>query len=299
MSAKSTERVSAETLAKLHGLQLRTARVLDGLLQGLHRSPHQGSSIEYAEHRDYTPGDDLRHIDWRALARLDKVYVKVYEAETNLQAWILLDTSESMAYGRPGLLTKFEYASLLATSLSLILLRQQDASGLVLFDEAVHTMIPSRATVSHLQRLCDALDKARPSGHTRLSAGVDRLGRLASRRGLVVVLSDFFGDIETCMRGLKRLRAAGHDVLVLQTLDDDELTFPFEGTVLFEGLEQKERLLVEPRLVRQTYLEQLNAHIDAVREACLADGIRHMLVNTHEEPIVQIRRILVERSGRG
>jgi uncharacterized protein (DUF58 family) len=227
------------------------------------------------------------------------VYVKVYEAETNLQAWLLLDTSASMAYGKPERLTKYEYASLLVTSLSTILLRQQDASGLVLFDDHVHQVVPTKGQISQLQRLCDALEQSSPSGQTRLSAGVERLGHLASRRGVVVVLSDFFGELEECMRGLRRLRAAGHDVIVIHTLDGDELSFPFEGTVMFEGLEARQRLLVEPRLVRDTYLRELNAHIERVRTACLTGGIRHHLVNTHEPPIVQIRRILSEPGGRG
>ena len=286
------------TLAQLKSLSLRVECVVDGLLQGVHRSPNRGRSVEFAEHKEYTPGDETRHIDWRAFARLDKLYVKRFEQETNLSAWFAIDASESMAYGAKGGLTKYEYAATALSSLAYLLLRQQDAVGLVSFSDTVGQILPPRSQLSHLKRLTDALEAEAPQGLTQLSAGLQRIAEMASKRGVVFVFSDFFGDTHEALALLRRLVSKGHVVVAFHVLDGDELTFPFEGVVHFEGLERRERLLAEPRLVRDRYLAAMAAHQSEVRQGCLEAQVRHVLVDTRE-PIDRLLLGFLGALGRG
>ena len=284
-------------LARLKGLQLRARRVADGVLQGLHKSPHHGSSIEFAEHKEYAPGDDARHIDWKAYGRLDKVYVKKFEQETNLRGFLLLDASASMAYGRRGGLSKFEFASVLAAALSYLLLRQQDAVALVTFADVVRQILPPRARTSHLTVLTEALEATRPSGQTALAAGVRSLSELARKRGMVFVFSDFFDELDATFALLRQLVGRGHQVTLFQVLDGDELDFPFEALTLFEGLETGARLLVEPRLVRDLYLRRLLAHQADLRSRALGARIDVVAVDTRRPPEEVLLHFLSSREA--
>ena len=268
------------TLAQLKGLAVRARRVVDGVLQGTHRSPHHGSSVEFAEHKEYSPGDEIRHLDWRAYGRLDRYYIKKFEHESNLRAWFALDTSGSMAYGAEGGMSKMEYASLVAASLALLLLRQQDAVGMLTFADEVHTLIPARGRLGQLRRVCEALEAVRPARGTRLDVGLARIGEQAKKRGLIYVLSDFFGPHDDAFRILRQLVSRGHQVTVFHVLDGDELTFPFEALTLFEGMETDMRLLAEPGLVRQAYLGRMGEHLDTVRRRCLEGRITYVLADT-------------------
>lgn len=276
----ASDLLEPETLAQLKSLSLRVEQVVDGLLQGVHKSPHRGRSVEFAEHKEYTPGDETRHVDWRAFARLDKVYVKRFEQETNLSAWFAIDSSASMAYGAKGRLSKYDYAATALASLAFLLLRQQDAVGLVNFNEGVRRVIPPRSQLSHLKRLTEALEEERPKGRTKLGSGLERINESVRRRGVVFVFSDFFGDTKGALAMLRQLVTKGHSVTAFHVLDGDELTFPFEGVVHFEGLEHKRRLLAEPRLIRERYLAAMAEHQERVREACLKSQVRHVLVDT-------------------
>ncbi len=290
------------TLAQVKDLSIQVQRVVDGVLQGMHRSPHRGSSVEFAGHKEYCAGDDVRHIDWRAYARLDKVYVKTFEHETNLRAWFVLDESASMAYGAEGTLSKHRYASIMLATLAFLLLRQQDTTALITFADAVRTVVPVGGQMVQLGRVCEALDSVSPRGETRLEVGLERLAETAVKRGLIFVFSDFFGDAERCLSLLRQLVSKGHTVTVFHVLDGDELTFPFEGMVHFEGLETKRRLLVEPRLVRDTYLARLEAHREALRRRCLEARVRHVSVDTREALDGLLTRVIGSRevrAGRG
>lgn len=297
-SGEGASLLDPRVLARLKGLSLRASRVVDGVLQGVHRSPHRGTSIEFAEHKEYSPGDEIRHIDWRAYARLDKHYVKRFEHETNLQTWTLLDASASMDYGAEGMLSKFDYAATLAVSLAFVMLRQQDATGAVLFADEVETVLPPRTRLSHLQRVGDALERVSPHGGTDVGVGLRRLSERARRRGMVYVLSDFLTPLEEPLRYLRQLVGRGHEVCVFHVLDGDELDFPFEAMSLFEGMETTRRLLVEPKLVRDAYLERMEAHRRELRRSCLRAGVDYVLVDTREPP----DRILLNHlagAGRG
>ncbi|MGM0577834.1 MAG: DUF58 domain-containing protein [Myxococcota bacterium] len=286
-------------LARMKGLVLRSRLVVDGMLQGIHKSPHHGSSIEFAEHKEYSPGDEVRHIDWKAYGRLDKYYVKKFEQETNLRAWAVVDVSGSMGYGREGTLTKLEYASVLATSLGFLLLRQSDSIGLVTFADDVRAVLPTRGRMSHLTHFCEQLEHARPRGGTSLEAGLRRIMEQAGKRGLVFVFSDFFGDRDSLFAILRQVVSRGHQVTVFHVLDGDELEFPFEEMTLFEGMESKRRLLAEPRLVREAYLERMAGFRDDVRRRCLDARIDYELADTREPPDrLLLRYLTAAEAGR-
>lgn len=274
--------IDPQALARLRGVSLRARAVVDGVLQGLHKSPHQGASIEFAEHKEYTPGDEIKHIDWKAYGRLDRYYVKKFEHETNLQAFFVIDASASMGYGAEGTLTKFEYAATLATTLGWLLLRQQDAIGLVKYDESVTEVLPPRARGTHLAAVAQALETTRVARGTNLEPALARLVEFSKKRGMVFVLSDFFNDAERPFKMLRNLVGRGHDVTVFQILDGDELTFPFREMTLFEGMESSAKLLVEPEIVRREYLQRMKAHQQTIREAALDAQAGYELIDTRE-----------------
>ncbi len=277
--------LTPEELARLQGSALRASRVMHGRLQGIHRSAHQGASVEFSDHKEYSPGDDLRHVDWRAVARFDHYFVKRFEHETNANSCIVLDGSGSMDYGAQGLLTKFDYGAVLATCLGLVLLRQQDAMGAVLFDDELRAEIPPRSGIGHLRHLTEAMDRHEPRGSTALEEALDRARFLTGKRGMIFVLSDCFLDPTTLGAALGRLSSAGHQITVLQILDGDELDLPFEEPIDFQGLETGHRLLVEPRAIRAHYKTQLAAHLSEVAEACLSARAQRYLVDTRTAPI--------------
>jgi uncharacterized protein (DUF58 family) len=300
------------TLSKLATLPLVARRVVEGVLTGLHRSPWQGQSVEFAEHKEYAPGDDVRRVDWRAFARVDKYYVKNYELETNLRAWLVVDASASMAYGRRGV-TKLAYARMLAASLAHLLVRQQDACGLVVagaraqgptaaaelmaLDEAadgpwagVRTLLPPRASQGHLAALCGLLEATAPGGATSLAAALDHVAEAAGRRALVFVLSDLFDPSTEGWRAVARLRKHGCEVVVFHLLDRDELDFPFDEPTEFLSLESDERLEVHPGAVKQGYLAELAAFLSATRTALVSQGAEYRLTAT-DEPL---DRVLVD-----
>ncbi|TNF30251.1 MAG: DUF58 domain-containing protein [Deltaproteobacteria bacterium] len=279
-------------LARLKGVTLRARRVVDGVLQGLHRSPHHGASIEFAEHKEYTPGDEIRHVDWKAFGRFDKYYVKKYEQETNLQAFCVLDASASMGYGADGTLTKFEYAGVMITTLAYLLLRQQDAIGLVKYDHEVSEVLPPRSRINHLNHLTTSLETTKVKGGTNLEAGLNAVVEFSKKRGLVFVFSDFFSDAEKPFNMLRHLVGRGHQVTVFHVLDGDELSFPFEQMTLFEGMESSRRLLVEPKLVRRAYLKRVAEHQELIRKRCLDSQVGYALVDTREPPGEVVLRYL-------
>lgn len=287
--------IDPEALGKLKGVSLRARVVADGILQGLHKSPHEGASIEFSEHKEYAPGDEIKHVDWKAFGRLDKYYVKKFEHETNLQAWMVLDASGSMSYGREGLLTKFEYASVFATTVAYLLLKQQDAVGLVKFDESVSEVIPPRSRMTHLSAIADVLEKSKVKKGTNLDGALKSVVDHAKKRGMVLLFSDFFGEDAGAFRTLKALVARGHDVTAVQVLDGDELEFPFKEMTLFEGLESDLKLLVEPQIVKKEFLERMRVHQERIKRLCLESQAGYFLADTREPPGNLVLRWLRER----
>jgi uncharacterized protein (DUF58 family) len=268
-------------LSRVASLTLRARRVVEGALSGLHRSPHHGASIEFADHKDYSPGDEIRHIDWRLYGKSDKLYVKRFEHETNLRAYLLLDGSASMAYGeRFG--SKLEYARSLAAAIAYLLLEQRDAVGVASFRERLDGYIPPRSDRGHLQVLADALARVEPDGRASAARALDELAERIPRRGLVVLLSDGFEDLAVLGRALSRLHHRHHDIALLQVLDADEVEFPFDELTRFRSLEDEREVLAEPRLARASYLAALAAHGQALAAHCRAAQVDYHRFVTSE-----------------
>jgi uncharacterized protein (DUF58 family) len=257
--AQVSDFLSPRDLQKISNLQVIARQVVEGFCSGLHRSPHKGFSVEFKQHRQYVPGDEIRHIDWRVFGRSDRFYIREYEEETNLRATLLLDLSGSMNYGAPGGgPSKYQYATRLAACLAYLMLQQQDSVGLVTFDTKIRRYIPPRSRVSHLRVLIDELQRGTPGGETELSDVFHDLVPKLHRRGLLVVLSDCFGDVTQLLHALAHFRHAHHEILIFQIWDPDELDFPFKGWTQFECLERAGiKHLLDPAALRQAYLENL------------------------------------------
>ncbi len=268
-------------LARLGTLELRARTIVEGFLSGLHRSPFKGFSVEFAEYRQYLPGDDLATIDWKVYARTDRHYVKKFEEETNLGCHILLDVSASMGYGS-GAMTKLEYGSCLAASLAYLMNRQRDAVGLTAFDEGIVTMLPASARPGHLRSVLLTLDRLRLGSTTDVSKPLHQLADTLSKRGMVVLISDLLDEPERVIRGLKHFRFRGTDVIVFQVLDHDEIEFPFERATRFEDLETSHEVTAVPNVVREEYQRRIGGLIDLYRRELGAVGIDYHLLETSQ-----------------
>lgn len=292
------------SLLRLQSLLLRARVVADGALQGLHRAAHHGSSVEFAEHKEYAPGDELRHIDWRAVGRMDKYYVKRFEEEAEVRAYVVVDASGSMGYGRQDQLTKIDFAKLLAAALSYLLLRQHDPAGLLIAKDTGPLYIPPRGGAAHLGDLCRALEDTEAVGRTELSDALLLLSETVRRRSIIVVVSDLLpapplDDVDEYAEYLRKqsvllraklcsLRAQKHDVIVLQTLDADELELPWSNLTWFEevepGLPAQERLFVDPGDVRKAYLAELQQFLTEMRLGLREGDVDYTLVPTSRSP---------------
>lgn len=297
MTGASKPFLDPDVAARVSGLEFRARHVVEGLIVGRHASPFRGHSIEFAQHRPYVAGDDLRHIDWKVWARSDRFSIKQYEEETNLRTTLLLDVSASMAYGE-GERQKGRYAAVLAAAFALVLLRQSDSVGLVTFADAIRSEIPGRSQRNHFWTLLAALEAPTISNKTDLGAVLMRVAELQSHRGAMVLLTDLFSNLQGIERGLANLRSRRHDVIVLQVLHDDEIDFPFQGTMRFEGLEAPARVLCDPRSLRANYQAALAAAIDRARRACGQIGVDYRLVRTSEPPAAVLASVLHERESR-
>ncbi len=275
-------------LARLGTLKLRVRAITEGVLTGLHKSPHHGQSVEFAEHKEYTPGDEIRHIDWKAYAKFDKYYVKRFEQETNLRAYLAVDASGSMAYrSDPDRMTKLEYASALAASLAYLLVRQQDAAGLLLVRGEVAAAIPPRASAGHLGPILEALEGARAEGSTRLAAGVDWIIEHAPRRSSVLVFSDLLDPEEQVLKQLAQLGRRRHEVTIFHVLDPAELEFPFHDPTLFLSMEDGRQVEAHGRDVRKGYLEVMRRWLEQVRHAAAEADVDYVLART-DRPVDEV-----------
>ncbi len=284
------------TLNKIGRLELKARLIVEGFIAGLHKSPYHGYSVEFAEHREYVPGDDIRHIDWKVYGKSDRYYIKQYEEETNLVAQVLLDMSESMAYAS-GPVSKFEYGSYIAASLSKLVLDQRDSAGLFLFDDEVRTHVRPSSHPSHLGTLLREIDKTSASRKTDMGAIFHDVAERVSKRGILVVISDFFDSVDNIARGLRHFRHRGHDVICLHVLDPYEANFPFQRMTMFEGLEEYPEILANPRAIRQAYLDEVNRFTHDLRAHCLKNRIDYKRILTDERLDVALSTYLAARGG--
>jgi len=276
-------------LARITPLGLRAQKVVEGSISGLHRSPLHGVSVEFADYREYTPGDDLKRIDWRAYARSNKFQIKRYEEESNLRCTLVLDASASMRYGNShdnGAMTKFEYAATLTASMACLLIKQRDAVGLAVFDEQERSWLRPAATSSQLIKICDTLGKTRPDRKTELSDVMKKVAGQIKARGLIMIISDLLTDLDSFYDGLGRLQHQGNEILIFQILDPDEIELPFKNSVLFrdiEGGKGAEELFAEPWAFRKAYRQAMENFIGEVRARCHQTGINHLMLRTSDD----------------
>ena len=270
-----------EAIKRISRLDLRAQHIVEGFLAGMHRSPYFGQSVEFLQHREYVPGDDLRHVDWQVWARQDRLYVKQFEEDTNMRVHLLVDVSNSMQYGR-GTFNKYEYASTIASCLAYLVLKQQDAIGCMTFDSRVRARIPTRSKRNHLMTIVRSLDLNRPADKTELHDIFRVAAQTYPRRGMTVVISDLFGDPDSTLRGLRMLRQCGHDVLVFHVMDDDELDFPFSGPTRFEDLETDTRLNCNPQALREGYLEAVEEFLLDIKHGTASSSVDYQLIRTSD-----------------
>ena len=271
-----------QTLAKLGRLDLISRTVVDGFLSGKHRSTHKGGCTDFAEFRPYAHGDDIRLLDWRHYARSDRYYVKRYDDETNLQALLIVDTSGSMNFGL-STVSKWRYAQMAAASLAHLLLRQRDSAGLALVGDSVLDFVKPQPRSSHLARLLDMLGSAQPAGPSNIAGVLSELHGRLKRRGMVILLSDCFGDVPALVHVLEQYRFRGHDVMLAQILAPEELTFPFKREAFFQDLELHRRMQVNPNAVRKAYLEEFQKFMDELRGAMSDIGVDLMTFSTSDD----------------
>lgn len=273
-----------EILSRISRLELRARHVVEGFVSGMHKSPYKGFSVQFANHRAYVPGDDIRHLDWRVYAKADRFFIKEYEEETNMRVHLLLDCSRSMAYpehGGTGRMTKWDYAATLAASLAHLLVHQQDAVGLILFDTDVRMQLPVSTNRASLLNLVQAVESNPPANQTEVKMLFHKLAGRIPRRGMVVILSDLLTDPADIIRGLQRFSFGRHDVLVLHILDHDEINFPFADRTLFEGMEHVgTEIMTDPQSLRNSYLQAVQGFISRIRRACLDHRIDYALIST-------------------
>jgi uncharacterized protein (DUF58 family) len=288
-----------KVLSKITRLDLQARLVVEGFISGLHRSPFHGFSVEFASHREYSPGDDIKHIDWKVLGRTDRYYIKQYEEETNLKATFLLDGSESMLYGtgRRDRMSKYQYSAAVAASLAFLLLQQQDAVGLAVFDEELRTYLPASASPNQIKPFVHAMDVTTPKAKTSLEHICHSVAEKVPRRGLVCLVSDLFVDVDGLLRGLQHFRHYEHEVIVLHVMDHDELAFPFQGNTMFRGLEDTGHLTVEPRALRHGYLDAVEDFCRDVKRKCIASRIDYKLISTADHLDAALLAFLAARAA--
>ena len=283
-------------ISRVAKIDLRARMVVEGYVSGLHRSPYKGFSVEFAEHREYVPGDDLRYLDWKVFGKSDRYYIKQYEEETNLVCHLLLDVSESMDF-TTATITKHQYALTVVAALAYLVVKQHDAVGMVLFDDAVRNTVQPGSHQGQLRRVFSMLEETEPGGETSVGKVLARVADRVRRRGLVVLVSDLLGDIEEVLQGLRRIRSRGHDVIVFHVLDPAERTFPFERMTLFEGLESHPDLLADPKSLRAAYLAAMEDFTSRLRAGCLAERIDLVELDTSTPLDVALSSYLARRAA--
>jgi uncharacterized protein (DUF58 family) len=281
--------LTPDFVSRLKNMQLRARLVVEGFMAGLHKSPYHGFSVEFAEHRPYMPGDSLRNLDWKVYAKTDRFYVKEYEEETNLKAYVLLDVSNSMNFGTTGV-TKFQYASYLAAALAYLMIQQRDAVGLATYDTELRSYHPPRSVRTYLNVLLSQLEKTEPSSRTDIGRNLHAVADRISRRGLIIVLSDFLDDPAAILSGLKHFRHDGHEVLVFHVLDPREIDFAYTGDVRFRDLETEEEMPTHPWHLRREYRQLMSGFVETLRRGCREDRVDYNLLNTqlpYDDALIQ------------
>lgn len=286
-----------ETLQKIGNLELLARQVVEGVRVGMHRSPLRGFSTEFAQHRPYVPGDELKHIDWRVYGRTRRYYLKQYEAETNYTAHLLLDASRSMHYGS-GSVNKLEYAKFLAASLAYLIVRQRDSAALGVFDSELRTYIEPSGNINVIHNIAAALENVQAEPRTNVAGILEEFARRIPRRGFVILFSDLLDNTDAFFKGLDHLRFRGHNIVIFHLMDPYELSFPFDGSMRFEGLENDGEVITQPKRIRTAYMSALDEFLGRVRTGCERSDVDHVLVDTSKPVDATLSAYLIGRRRR-
>lgn len=288
-----------EIVARLANIELIARLVVEGFITGLHRSPYHGFSVEFAEHRQYMPGDDLKYLDWKILGRTDRYYIKEFEEETNLKAYVVLDASKSMAYSADGRLSKLQYASYIAAALAYLLVQQRDAVGLIVYDETIRTYMPPHATKSYLKQILKYLESLEAGNRTATAQSLHQIAERLKRRGLVIILSDLFDRPDEVTTAFKHFRHKKNEVIVMQVLDPMERSFAFGSDAIFKDLETREELLTQPSHIQKAYQEAMRKFLETYKRECREHAIDYVLLDTATPFDVALFQYLSKRQKMG
>jgi len=286
-----------EVIARLQNIEMKARLVVEGFITGLHRSPYHGFSVEFSEHRQYRPGDEVKKIDWKVFGRTERFYVKQFEEETNLRCVLAVDTSASMNFSAQGRISKFEYAIYLAAAISVLLIKQRDAVGLALYDTKIKKYLPPNSRQSYLGEILKALDSTTPANETGTADALDSLAERISRRGLVIIISDFFDKPESVLNALKHFRHQKHEVVAFQVLDQRELDFKFGKSAVFKDMETGEEIVTQPYHINKSYTKAVEEHINLIKRECYSHNIDYHLINTSMPYDKALRDYLTKRNN--
>ena len=286
-----------ELLASLSNLEIKARTVVEGMIEGQHKSPFKGFNVEFSEYRQYVPGDPLKDIDWKVYGRTDKYYIKEHEQETNLSGYMILDTSGSMAYKGSGSMSKLDYASTLAASLSYLMLRQQDSVGLLTFADGISKIIRPKTGIAHLKTICNELDGIKAVDKTNIGESLDVVGQTMKKRGIFVMFSDLMDDADIIINKLRQLKSRRHEIVLYHVLDSDEIRFPFDDMTIFKDLEDKSEITTDAFSLRNEYLNRIKQMINTFRSALRKSGIDYLLANTSMPLEANIRSFFTRRQA--
>lgn len=294
MNAATSRYLKPDVLARAEALGLKAKQVVEGLRVGDHKSPFKGFSVEFVQHREYVPGDDIRHIDWKSYGRSERYTIKQYEQETNFIGHLLVDSSASMRYGS-GESNKLEYAKLLAASLAYLIVRQRDSIGLRTFDEDWRSELPPSSNLANINAILHTLQDTQPRDKTSIGPLLDQVADIVSRRGIIMLISDAFDDVETIVKGLRHLRFRGHEVILFHILHRDEIEFPLDGNIRFIGLEGFEEIMTRPHLLRPAYLKAVNSYLKDIQRGCDSSGVDYVRLVTDKPIVAPLGEYLIRR----
>lgn len=288
-----------ELLASLSSMEIRARTVVEGMVEGLHKSPFKGFNVEFSEYRQYVPGDPLRDIDWKVYARTDKFYIKEHEEETNLSGYLVMDTSGSMSYKGAGSMTKIDYASTLAASLAYLMLKQQDSVGLVTFADGLRRMIRPRTGMAHLKAVCSELEATKATDATDIGESLDMVGQTMKKRGIFILFSDLMDNAEVIIKKLRQLRTRRHEIVLYHVLDRDEINFPFDDTTIFQDLEDRSEITTDAFTLRSEYLKRVRTLMNTFRSALRKSGIDYLIADTSMPLEANLRSFFTRRQATG
>ena len=295
MSLANQNYLSPSIIKKIDNLYLRAKLVVEGFIVGLHKSPYHGFSIEFSEHRPYTFGDEIKFIDWKLLAKTDKLYIKQFEEETNLKSYILFDKSSSMDFAS-GDISKFEYAKNICACLSYLMIKQQDAVGLTTFDKRINTSIPPKSKISHLNYLLKVLNNTKIEGETKISNILHSLAESIKKRGLIILISDLIDNPKDVLSGLRHFRYKGHEVMIFHMIDEKEINFDFNSPINFIDLEDKEMMKTDPRQIKADYKESFDQFCQEYKDECNKNNIDYIPINTSSSIDKTLIQYLIKRA---